>query len=282
MRKQRHRYEYKVRPNTTGAKVVRMAGKGKRILELGPGPGSITQLLRRNSCHITALENDAEAIDIVSPYCDAIHQCDLNSADWDKVLEESDRFEVIVAADVLEHLYDPWTLLKKLHPLLTNDGRVIASLPNAGHNAVISCLLTNDFEYRPSGLLDRTHIRFFGIRNIQEMFQNAGFKIVEADFVFAVPEKTEFAARWRDLPSEVRQALLINRFGSVYQVVVNAVRESSPEEGIDLDLIEVPPMFRSNDIAARSRRTLGDAVSFLGSRMREGVSRLLGRMGRMP
>lgn len=280
MTKPRHKYEYEVTPDTTGAKVVRMVGTSKRVLELGPGPGSITRLLRLNSCEVTALENDRDAIDIVSAYCKAVHLCDLNSPEWHKVLADSGKFEVIVAADVLEHLYDPWTLLRELHPLLTDDGQVVVSLPNVGHNAVISCLLTNDFEYRPCGLLDQTHVRFFGISNIQEMFETAGFKIIEVEFVVAAPERTEFAARWRSLPMETRRALSLNRFGSVYQVVVKAVRTSAPGKRLRLNSIEVPAEARRPyNVLTRGKRVIVNVISSLRLRMHIGISRLLERVG---
>ncbi len=82
----------------------------------------------------------------------------------------NDKFEVIVAADVLEHLYDPWATLRTVRDILDTDGYVVVSLPHIGHNAVIACILQEDFEYQDWGLLDKTHIRFFGIENMQQTF----------------------------------------------------------------------------------------------------------------
>lgn len=280
MKKQRHKYEYKVSPHTAAAKVVRMVGADRRVLELGPGPGAITRLLKDNGCRITALELDPKAIEIVGQYCDHVHPCNLNDPEWPAMLAGTERFEAIVAGDVLEHLYDPWATLGHLKTLLAEDGHIVISLPHVAHNALVSCLLAEDFEYQPWGLLDRTHIRFFGIKNIQRLFNDAGFKIVEADFVVKAPEQTEFAKSWRKLSAEARQALAANRFGSVYQVVVKAVPRTSPGKGLQLMSLPVPsPTASSFSIGAKGSRIMGLMLSFLGLRSRERIFRLLERIG---
>jgi SAM-dependent methyltransferase len=276
---QRHKYEYQVNPDTAAAKVIRMVGDNRRVLELGSGPGSITRHLHGNGCRVTALELDAEAIAIVSEFCERVHPCNLNDAQWPALLG-NERFPVIVAADVLEHLYDPWGTLKKMLPLLSEGGCVVISLPHVAHSAVVACLLNEDFEYQPWGLLDRTHIRFWGIRNIQKLFDEAGFKIVEADFVVRAPEQTEFAGRWRKLPREARKALEWNRFGNVYQVVLRAVPLAADGEALQLESLDVPaPGAGGFSAGARRSRLLAFLISFLSLETRARISRLLQRLG---
>lgn len=280
MIRQRHKYEYKINPNTAGAKVVRMVGADRRVLELGSGPGSITRLLKNNGCHITALELDEKAIELVAQYCEKVYPCDLNNPEWPTILSGEDKFEAIVAGDVLEHLYDPWTTMRTLLPLLAKDGHIVISLPHASHNAVIACLLTGDFDYQPWGLLDKTHIRFFSIKNIQRLFNDAGFKIVEADFMVKMPEQTEFAQRWRNLPIETRQALAYNKFGMVYQVVVKAVPHTAPGKSLQLVSLSLPPPTPGSfSIGARGNPVLGFLLSFMSLRTRDRLARLLERIG---
>ena len=128
-----------------------------------------------------------------------------------------------MAADVLEHLYDPWATLRRMVPLISKDGYLVISLPHVGHAAVASCLINGDFEYRNWGLLDRTHIRFFGLKNIEDLFAQAGLKIIEAGYVVKPPEETEFAEGWTRLPASVKAALSSSAHAHVYQVVVKAV-----------------------------------------------------------
>ena len=237
-----HKYEYEVDLNgdRTAARIVRMIDKGKRVLELGAGPGSITKHLKNNcECSIVAIENDVDAFEKLSAYCEKIYNADLNAPDWPAVLEPEDKFDVVLAADVLEHLYDPWAVLAAMKGLLKEDGYIIVSLPHVGHNAVLACILDQDFEYRDWGLLDRTHVRFFAMKNIQSLFNSAKLKIKEAQFVVTQPELTEFASHWRKLSNSLRSALASNKYGMVYQVVVKTVPTNDTGNGIDLMSLDV-------------------------------------------
>jgi 2-polyprenyl-3-methyl-5-hydroxy-6-metoxy-1,4-benzoquinol methylase len=258
-RQARHKYEYEVDLNSdsAAARVVRMAGKGKRVLEIGAGPGSITRLLRdTGQCRVTALEIDSDAIKILTSYCERVYKADLNDSAWPMVLRDEGPFEVIVAADVLEHLYDPWSALKAMKELVSEEGYIVISLPHAGHSALVACLLEEDFEYRDWGLLDRTHIRFFGMKNIQRLFEEAGLKIIDAQFVTVRPEMTEFGERWLRIPRRVRRALSVNRFSMVYQVVVKAARSDCTCESLSLLSVPVnapPPLAPREALSLRAR-----------------------------
>lgn len=237
MSTQRHNYEYDVDSSsaTAPANVVRLVGTGKRVLEIGCGPGSITKILAKESqCRVTGLELDVDAIRLATPYCEHIYQADLNAENWPALLDGTDRFDVVVAADVLEHLYDPWTTLKRMVPLIKEDGYIVISLPHAGHAAIISCLINGDFEYRNWGLLDRTHIRFFCLKNIEDLFAQANLKIMEVGYVVKQPEETEFAEQWAQLASSTQHTLRQSEHANIYQVVVKAVPTERPGAAIPL------------------------------------------------
>lgn len=257
----RHTYEYEVdtTSETGPANVVRLVGQRKRVLEIGCGPGSITRILaEQGQCRVTGLELDPEAIKKVMPFCDRVIQADLNSCDWPHLLDGAERFDVVVAADVLEHLYDPWTTLKRMVPLISTDGYLVISLPHVGHAAVASCLINGDFKYCDWGLLDRTHIRFFGLKNIEGLFAQAGLKIIEARYVVRPPEETEFAADWARLSAPVKVALSSSPHAHVYQVVVRAVPLGYPGDAITL----VPPKWRGTGF-----RSIGSWKSRIGARL---------------
>jgi 2-polyprenyl-3-methyl-5-hydroxy-6-metoxy-1,4-benzoquinol methylase len=236
----RHKYDYAVRPDSAPARVIRMVGAGRRVLELGAGPGSITRHLHASGCRVTALELDEEALCLVAPFCEQAHQCNLNDPDWPALLADADKFDVIVAADIFEHLYDPGSALRRTLPLLAANGSLVVSLPHIGHNGIVACLLNSDFDYRQWGLLDSTHIRFFGLQNIQWLFADAGYKIVEAEFVVRSPEQTEFAYQWHKLSATVRAALAGSRHGNLYQVVIRAVPASAAGDALQLLSLPVP------------------------------------------
>jgi 2-polyprenyl-3-methyl-5-hydroxy-6-metoxy-1,4-benzoquinol methylase len=271
-------YEYAVHSNSSATKVARLVGPYKRVLELGCGPGMITRLLAGQQCRVTVLEMDPQALEAVAQYCEAVHACDLNDPAWPAKLADAEQFEAIVAGDVLEHLTDPWTTVERLVPLLAEGGHVVISLPHAGHNALIASLIASDFAYQPWGLLDKTHIRFFGMHNIQELCERAGLKITEVDYVVKPPEYTEFARRWRQLPGATRLALSANPFGSVYQVVVKAVPKAAVGKGLKLVSLPVPDTALLS-IGAHGDRLLRYLVSYLSLNTRQRIAHTLARLG---
>lgn len=286
MKTERHKYEYRVdaQGDTAPARVVRMVGTNKRVLELGAGPGSITRLLcEPGNCRITALEIDASAIGKLAPYCESVHQADLNDPAWPELVRNEGGFEVIVAADVLEHVYEPQSVLAGMKSLLNGNGYLVVSLPHVGHSAIQACLFAEDFEYRDWGLLDRTHIRFFGIHNMQRLFDSAGMKIVAAEFVIRQAEETEFAERWSATPRALQEALAINPFGCVYQVVIKAVPQEAAGAPVALSAIPVgagqSPVLPSAAASKFSDRLRAMARKHFHPDTRAAIRRSLARMG---
>lgn len=89
-------------------------------------------------------------------------------------------YELILAMDVLEHLVDPWSVLKRVvQENLANEGVLIASIPNVRNYSVVLDLLKGNFEYTPSGILDKTHLRFFTKKTMYALYQAAGLEVVE-------------------------------------------------------------------------------------------------------
>jgi len=231
-------YEYPVdlESETAAAFVYRMVGKDRRVLELGCGPGSITRVLAQyGGCRVTGVEFDSASVEKARPFCEQIVQADLNDQDWPAALGEVEPFEVVLAADVLEHLNNPWLNLKQLRSFVGKEGCLVLSLPHAGHAALAASFLNSNVQYRDWGLLDRTHLRFFGLRNIEELVAQAGFKIVEASYVRRAPEESELALNWMELPQSLRQALASAPYADIYQIVIRAVLIESDGEALRLE-----------------------------------------------
>lgn len=245
MSSDRHTYEYDIdlESDVAPARVLRMVRKGSKVLEIGAGPGSITRHLSGTlGCDVVALEIDPTAIEKLKPFARSVYAADLNDAAWaDQVRAKDGTFDYVIAADVLEHVYDPWRVLGGMKSLLNDQGSVILSLPHAGHAAVLGCLVDEDFEYRQWGLLDRTHVRFFGVKNVQALYASQGMAVEQAEFVVRTPEMAEFVHRWNRLPGDVRAALQRNRYSHVYQVVSRAVPADRAQNDIDIMSQNVPP-----------------------------------------
>lgn len=255
MIKKRHNYEYEVKIDADSgpARVVRIVGNNKNVLEIGAGPGSITKLLTHvSTCKVTALDIDSESIKKLAPHCERAYQADLNDATWPSILGDNSKYDVVVAADVLEHVYQPLNVLSAMKNFLNQDGYMVISLPHAAHSVIHACLFDEDFEYNNFGLLDKTHIRFFGIKNIQRLFEDAGMKIIHAEFVVRTPEHTEFSKRWSKTPQALRDALAQNPFGFVYQVIVKAVPIANDGNPISLMQMMVTPQSPSSRDSIRA------------------------------
>lgn len=145
-----------------------------RVLEVGCGVG-VTLLEIKNiyrNAEIYGIEIDKNSGKI----CEKIFDKTIGNIEDMKDLKYGDKFfDYIIFADVLEHLKDPWNTLVKIKTYLKDDGNILASIPNIMHISVISDLIKGSFSYQPSGILDRTHLRFFTFDEIKKLFFKTGY-----------------------------------------------------------------------------------------------------------
>ena len=85
--------------------------------------------------------------------------------------------DTVLMLDVIEHVYNPWQLLKNLHPFLTPDAQIVASIPNSFNAQLLEELASGNWHYDKHGLLDITHIRFFTLRSMYELFEQTGYNV---------------------------------------------------------------------------------------------------------
>jgi SAM-dependent methyltransferase len=144
------------------------------VLDVGCAVGALgCYLSQANRCVVDGIEANIEAAEIARPYYRQIFTLDLESDELKGVLVDK-HYDVIVCADILEHLRDPGALLMTLTPLLAPGGRFLISTPNVGHLGVIMELLDGDFRYRKEGILDATHLRFFTRQSLLRMLDEHG------------------------------------------------------------------------------------------------------------
>jgi 2-polyprenyl-3-methyl-5-hydroxy-6-metoxy-1,4-benzoquinol methylase len=86
-------------------------------------------------------------------------------------------FDVLILSEVLEHFVDPWTVLEKLRPLMKSGGTVLASSPNVSHYRILLMLFRGNWVLTDSGLMDRTHLRWFTPISYRELFESTGFQV---------------------------------------------------------------------------------------------------------
>lgn len=152
----------------------------QRIVEVGCSSGALAKAYReRNACcHYIGIEIDASYAEVAQENCNEVFSgnIELFTEEQFSHLFPSDCW---IFGDTLEHLYDPWGLLKRIHKLLSKDGQIIACIPNAQHWSIQTSLCGGVFRYQDQGLMDRTHIRWFTRTTILELFESTGYRIVE-------------------------------------------------------------------------------------------------------
>ena len=151
-----------------------------RVLDVGCGDGSLGAALTSlgNACYgITISECEAA---IARQQMAQVQVLDIESADVLPYPEQS--FDVVIFADVLEHLRCPGKVLNLVKPYLKPGGMVVASIPNVAHISVRWGLLRGRFHYAPSGILDETHLRFYTLKTAKALIESAGYLIREVRF----------------------------------------------------------------------------------------------------
>ena len=220
----KHRYSHEIDPNggSAAARLARMVAPGQRVLELGTGPGTVTRILHSKGCKVLGVEMDPETLAMCAPFCERTLQVNLEDSTWHESLA-GEKFDVVMCADVLEHLRDPRPLLKLLPQFLNDTGCILISLPNASHLSVVASLMAGRFPYQSKGLLDTTHLRFFGRDDIDAMLRECGLLWQKWETVQVDPAKAELSRFWNQLESS-DQAYLRAKCadGLVYQHVVRA------------------------------------------------------------
>ncbi|SHJ04478.1 glycosyltransferase [Propionispora hippei] len=103
-------------------------------------------------------------------------------------------FDYIILADVLEHLENPWRALENIKAYIKPGGQILASIPNIMHFSVLRNLLQGFWSYEEAGILDKTHLRFFTIYEIEKMFQSTGYKMnaCHPNFIHETAEDRQF------------------------------------------------------------------------------------------
>ena len=149
---------------------------GKDVLDAGCGFATTSQFIQARGNRVVGIESNADAAAVARTRIAEVIQADLEE------VPKGRRFDTVIFADVLEHLAWPAGILKKYTALLKPGGTIIVSLPNVGLWSVRLGLLFGRFRYRDSGVLDRTHLRFFTRRSAIEMLRSTGLRVVRRTY----------------------------------------------------------------------------------------------------
>lgn len=210
--------------NSSHVKILKQILSGSMVLECGCSTGNMTKYLKENITeNIYIIEIDQMAYSVAAQYAKDGICTDLSKDKWVKKFSNL-RFDYILFADVLEHLSNPVQVLKKATKLLKANGKILISLPNIAHNDILIRLFNDKWDYKDTGLLDKTHVRFFAADNLDKLCASAGLGIVRQDFTFRSTFNTEQRMYHDKRIEPLVQALKTHRFGTVYQFILTAQR----------------------------------------------------------
>ena len=196
--------------------------RGLRVLDLGCGGGHNGAMLKKAGAReVVGVELDARAADEARKRLDRVYTRDL--AEFDPAELGDELFDAIVASDVLEHLVDAEGLLARVTTRLRPGGAVVVSLPNVASVYVMAQLVTKSWPRRGSGIFDRTHVRWFGKRDMVRLLEGVGLRVLRVE-----PYFTRYAAI-----RAVALTLSLHVFRDYWarQFLLLAVKPGRPGEG---------------------------------------------------
>jgi O-antigen biosynthesis protein len=151
-------------------------GKGETVADFGCATGYFSALLKQYGYSVVGVEINPDAAKVAEEFCEKVIVADLDIVSVKEIFP-TETFDVVTFGDVLEHLRDPWRVLKEVKDILKPNGFVVASIPNIAHGDIRLALLQGDFDYTPLGVLDNTHLRFFTKKTVESLFEETGYLI---------------------------------------------------------------------------------------------------------
>lgn len=152
--------------------------EAKVVLEVGCGDGNFAELLlSRGATEVWGIEYEKDQAELAKKRMAKVLVGDV--AEQLGGLPET-YFDAIICNDVLEHLIDPYTVISKLKSKLKKDGVMISSIPNIRYfRNLFDYFFNKNWDYTDSGIMDKTHFRFFTYRSIRKMFEANGYEVVK-------------------------------------------------------------------------------------------------------
>jgi methionine biosynthesis protein MetW len=163
----------------THQQVINWVPRGARVLELGCSTGYISRvLIEQKGCSVTGAEFDANAAQEARAAGLTVLQGSLEDPAFRASIEGV--FDIVIAADVLEHLANPEVVLAHFRQWLAPNGRAILAVPNVACWEIRRGLFfRGEFRYQESGIMDRTHLHFFTWETFHELLTEQRYRVLE-------------------------------------------------------------------------------------------------------
>lgn len=217
------------------------------VLDIGCSSGAFGEVLIKNkNCIVDGVELDKGDIKKASKRLRKVYDLNIETADLSII---NNRYDFLYFGDVIEHLVQPIETLKRVKTLLKPTGRVVFSIPNMSHLSVRLMLLSGKFAYGETGLLDKTHLHFYTYQEVQRVFSESGYKLIEhnpvlKDYPKQLVEEELNSVGLKLTPEFMN--FLTNTEASVYQFVgVADPSKNQKQKSMKLDLVSPVDKFQT-------------------------------------
>jgi 2-polyprenyl-3-methyl-5-hydroxy-6-metoxy-1,4-benzoquinol methylase len=150
-----------------------------KILDVGCSRGFMGKSMQDKNYEFYGIEYNKKDAKEAKKYCKEIKIMDL---DWKKPEYPKNSFDIIIMADIIEHLKDSLGTVRYFSKFLKKDGIMILSTANVANIYIRLKLLFGNFDYENRGIMDKTHLRFFTLKTFRQLAKNTNLKIIKEDF----------------------------------------------------------------------------------------------------
>jgi 2-polyprenyl-3-methyl-5-hydroxy-6-metoxy-1,4-benzoquinol methylase len=160
--------------------------KPPTILDLGCGNGSLTHTISQRGYNITGIEESASGIALARksyPDCQFIQASIYDSPDK----AHQNVYDVVMAVEVIEHLFFPTALLRVARQYLKPGGRLILSTPYHGYLKNVALALTDSLDKHYGTLYEGGHIKFFSVKTLTQLLEQQNYADIQFGFVGRAP-----------------------------------------------------------------------------------------------
>ncbi|MHB8171613.1 MAG: class I SAM-dependent methyltransferase [Thermincolia bacterium] len=210
-------------------RISELISPGAKVLDIGAGNGLLAWVIREKhgDVIIDGIEPDSYAANLAKKFYRRFY-CGLAQDFKDEIFKED--YDFIILADVIEHLNDPLAFLNELCADLPEKTRVILSIPNVAFGTVRISLLNGDFNYVDSGLLEKTHLRFFTLKTIEKLVSNMGMNTEKIYLLQRNIFNTEIDIEKFDLDLYTLLKVMRDELSSTYQFLVVLTKKTVKTE----------------------------------------------------
>jgi 2-polyprenyl-3-methyl-5-hydroxy-6-metoxy-1,4-benzoquinol methylase len=178
-------------PNTSLYKICKLiSNKSKSVLDVGCSSGYLGQHIKSSLKNISVdgIEIDKKDRNLAKKYLNNVYNLNIEKTkEINKIIK---KYDVIIFADVLEHTSKPKEILNELSKKLNPNGQILLSIPNITHQSVILELLSGQWNYENSGILDKTHLHFFDYNEAIKLLEDNNLFINKIDYsIFDLPKQ---------------------------------------------------------------------------------------------